>query len=134
MVDPAACDSVGHDEAPLRRRTRDRVARARNVAPAAFSEKLNNLDGYVRDYRTLAEFRSFARRVAQVERRASAKDHDRRRGTRRCARHRHHADGNGEITKQRLRRLARAPGVVAQQTLEIRFLDPSGQAHAFTFG
>ena len=29
---------LGHDEAPLRRRTQDRVARGCNVAPAAFSE------------------------------------------------------------------------------------------------
>ncbi len=58
MVDPVACDSVGHDEAPLRRRTQDRVARGCNLVPAAFPEKLNNLDGYVRDSRTSAAVRN----------------------------------------------------------------------------
>jgi hypothetical protein len=38
----------------LERRAQDRVARACNVAPAAFSEKLNNLDNYVQESRTSA--------------------------------------------------------------------------------
>jgi cytochrome c biogenesis protein CcdA/thiol-disulfide isomerase/thioredoxin len=44
------------------------------------------------------------------------------------------ADGNGEVTTQRLYQLVRANGAVADHTFEIRFLDPGVQAYAFTFG
>jgi cytochrome c biogenesis protein CcdA/thiol-disulfide isomerase/thioredoxin len=44
------------------------------------------------------------------------------------------ADGNGEVTTQRLYQLVRSPGAVADRTFEIRFLDPGVQAYAFTFG
>src|ERR1700761_5713381 len=44
------------------------------------------------------------------------------------------ADGNGEVTTQRLYQLVRSPGAVADHTFEIRFLDPGVQAYAFTFG
>ena len=44
------------------------------------------------------------------------------------------ADGNGEVTTQRLYQLVRANGTVADHTFEIHFLDPGVQAYAFTFG
>jgi cytochrome c biogenesis protein CcdA/thiol-disulfide isomerase/thioredoxin len=44
------------------------------------------------------------------------------------------ADGNGEVTTQRLYQLVRANGAVADHTFEIHFLDPGVQAYAFTFG
>jgi hypothetical protein len=44
------------------------------------------------------------------------------------------ADGNGEVTTQRLYQLVRATGTVADHTFEIHFLDPGVQAYAFTFG
>jgi thiol-disulfide isomerase/thioredoxin len=44
------------------------------------------------------------------------------------------ADGNGEVTTQRLYQLVRSTGTVADHTFEIRFLDPGVQAYAFTFG
>ncbi|MDE1992410.1 MAG: redoxin family protein [Rhizobiaceae bacterium] len=44
------------------------------------------------------------------------------------------ADGNGTVTGQRLYQLVRQSGPVADHTFEIKFLDPSVQAFAFTFG
>jgi Thioredoxin like C-terminal domain len=44
------------------------------------------------------------------------------------------ADGNGEVTTQRLCQLVRANGAVADHTFEIHFLDPGVQAYVFTFG
>jgi cytochrome c biogenesis protein CcdA/thiol-disulfide isomerase/thioredoxin len=44
------------------------------------------------------------------------------------------AEGNGEVTTQRLYQLVRANGTVADHTFEIHFLDPGVQAYAFTFG
>jgi len=44
------------------------------------------------------------------------------------------AEGQGVVTAQRLYQLVRDPGVVADHTFEIRFLDPGVQAYAFTFG
>jgi cytochrome c biogenesis protein CcdA/thiol-disulfide isomerase/thioredoxin len=44
------------------------------------------------------------------------------------------AEGNGEVTTQRLYQLVRSPGAIADHTFEIRFLDPGVQAYAFTFG
>jgi cytochrome c biogenesis protein CcdA/thiol-disulfide isomerase/thioredoxin len=44
------------------------------------------------------------------------------------------ADGNGVVTAQRLYQLVRTSGAVTDHTFEIRFLDPSVQAYAFTFG
>ena len=40
----------------------------------------------------------------------------------------------GVVTMQRLYQLVRQDGTVAERTFEIRFLDPSVQAYAFTFG
>ncbi|AHF84325.1 cytochrome C biogenesis protein [Rhizobium leguminosarum bv. trifolii WSM1689] len=44
------------------------------------------------------------------------------------------ADGNGTVTATRLYQLVRQSGTVAARNFEIRFLDPSVQAYAFTFG
>ncbi len=44
------------------------------------------------------------------------------------------ADGAGIVTDQRLDRLVRQTGPIADRTFEIRFLDPGVQAYAFTFG
>jgi len=44
------------------------------------------------------------------------------------------AEGNGEVTTQRLYQLVRTPGAITDRTFEIRFLDPGVQAYAFTFG
>jgi cytochrome c biogenesis protein CcdA/thiol-disulfide isomerase/thioredoxin len=44
------------------------------------------------------------------------------------------AEGNGEVTTQRLYQIVRTPGEIADHTFEIRFLDPGVQAYAFTFG
>jgi thiol-disulfide isomerase/thioredoxin len=42
--------------------------------------------------------------------------------------------GNGTVSEPRLHQLIRQPGPVTDRTLEITFLDPGVQAHAFTFG
>jgi cytochrome c biogenesis protein CcdA/thiol-disulfide isomerase/thioredoxin len=44
------------------------------------------------------------------------------------------ADGNGEVTTQRLYQLVRSSGSVADHTFEIHLLDPGVKAYAFTFG
>ena len=44
------------------------------------------------------------------------------------------SEGQGVVTAQPLYRLVRDPGMVADHTFEIRFLDPGVQAHAFMFG
>jgi thiol-disulfide isomerase/thioredoxin len=44
------------------------------------------------------------------------------------------ADGNGEVTSQRLYQLVRTKGDIADRTFEIEFLDPGVEAFAFTFG
>jgi cytochrome c biogenesis protein CcdA/thiol-disulfide isomerase/thioredoxin len=44
------------------------------------------------------------------------------------------ADGQGQVTGQRLYQLVRQNGAIGDHTFEIRFLDPGVQAYAFTFG
>ena len=44
------------------------------------------------------------------------------------------SEGQGVVTAQRLYQLVRDAGAVADNTFEIRFLDPGVQAYAFTFG
>lgn len=44
------------------------------------------------------------------------------------------ADGQGEVTAERLYQLVRQKGPVKERTFEIRFRDPGAQAYAFTFG
>jgi cytochrome c biogenesis protein CcdA/thiol-disulfide isomerase/thioredoxin len=44
------------------------------------------------------------------------------------------ADGQGEVTGQRLYQLVRQNGAIGDHTFEIQFLDPGVQAYAFTFG
>src|SRR3954447_16566500 len=44
------------------------------------------------------------------------------------------AEGRGSVTDQRLHQVIRQPGVVAERTLEITFLDPGIEVYAFTFG
>ena len=44
------------------------------------------------------------------------------------------AEGNGQVTDQRLYQLVRQPGPVTDRTFEATFLDPGVQAYAFTFG
>jgi cytochrome c biogenesis protein CcdA/thiol-disulfide isomerase/thioredoxin len=44
------------------------------------------------------------------------------------------AGGQGVVTGQRLYRLVRQNGAIADHTFEIRFLDPGAEAYAFTFG
>jgi hypothetical protein len=44
------------------------------------------------------------------------------------------SEGNGTVAGERLYRLVREAGSVADHTFEIRFLDPGVQACAFTFG
>jgi thiol-disulfide isomerase/thioredoxin len=43
-------------------------------------------------------------------------------------------DGTGTVTEPRLYQLIRQHGPVTEHTFEITFLDPGGQAYAFTFG
>jgi hypothetical protein len=42
--------------------------------------------------------------------------------------------GNGTVIDQRLYQLIRQPGLIAEHTFEIEFLDPGAQAFDFTFG
>jgi thiol-disulfide isomerase/thioredoxin len=42
--------------------------------------------------------------------------------------------GSGTVTNQRLYQLIRQPGVIADRTFEIEFLDAGVEAYAFTFG
>lgn len=44
------------------------------------------------------------------------------------------ADGDGQVSGQRLYQLVRQSGPVRDRTFEIEFLDPGVQAYAFTFG
>ena len=44
------------------------------------------------------------------------------------------ADGNGQVTSQRLYQLVRSGDGVRDRTFEIEFLDPGVEAFAFTFG
>ncbi|MFL6669671.1 MAG: cytochrome c biogenesis protein DipZ [Burkholderia ambifaria] len=44
------------------------------------------------------------------------------------------AQGYGTVTGQRLYQLVRQPGVIADRTFSIEFLDPGVDAYAFTFG
>lgn len=44
------------------------------------------------------------------------------------------AEGNGTVTETRLYQLVRQAGDVRERTFEVRFLDPSVEAFAFTFG
>jgi len=44
------------------------------------------------------------------------------------------ADGNGQVTSQRLYQLVRSSDGVRDRTFEIEFLDPGVEAFAFTFG
>jgi hypothetical protein len=42
--------------------------------------------------------------------------------------------GRGTLVEQRTYQLVRHPGLVADRTCEIEFLDPGAQAYCFTFG
>jgi hypothetical protein len=42
--------------------------------------------------------------------------------------------GNGTVNEPRLYQLVRQPGLVAERTFEVTFLDPGVHAYAFTFG
>lgn len=44
------------------------------------------------------------------------------------------AQGYGTVSGQRLYQLVRQPGVIADRTFSIEFLDPGVDAYAFTFG
>jgi thiol-disulfide isomerase/thioredoxin len=44
------------------------------------------------------------------------------------------SDGNGVLQEGRLYQLVRQPDIVRERTLEITFLEPGAEAHAFTFG
>jgi hypothetical protein len=43
-------------------------------------------------------------------------------------------DGNGTLVEGRLYQLVRESREVRERTLEITFLEPGAEAHAFTFG
>jgi Thioredoxin like C-terminal domain len=44
------------------------------------------------------------------------------------------ANGNGNLTQQRVYQLIRQPGPITDRTFEITFPDPHVQAYCFTFG
>jgi hypothetical protein len=44
------------------------------------------------------------------------------------------ADGNGNLTEQRLYFLIRQPSPISERVFEIEFLDAGAEAYCFTFG